>query len=183
MRWIIIAGGAALSVLAYVKLARPRIVDWHATTEESARSMPGDDLIPDATLRTTHAIMVNAPPSAIWPWLLQMGPCPRGGIYTYDWLERRLGIDIENADRIMPEFQHLEPGEVMGLNDGEGIRVVDVREESAIVLQWVPAGSSWTFGLYPQSDGTTRLISRNRIKPKNALAWAGMVGFREPGRW
>ena len=182
MKLIIFAAGAAISAVAYMRLLRPRILDWHATPEEVARTMPGDDLLPDATLRTTRAITVDAPPSAIWPWLLQMGPRPRGGIYTYDWIERRLGIDIENADRIMPEFQHLEPGEMMGLNDkGEGIRVVDVRRESAIVLQWVPARSTWTFGLYPQPDGTTRLISRNRIKPTNALAWAGMIGFMEPG--
>jgi hypothetical protein len=76
----------------------------------------------------------------------------------------------------------MEPGEMMGLNDkGEGIRIVDVQEMRAIVLQWVPAGSTWTFGLYPSGDGSTRLISRNRIRPKSALAWAGMLGFMEAG--
>jgi hypothetical protein len=111
-----------------------------------------------------------------------MGPRPRGGVYTYDWIERLLGIDIENADRIMPEFQHLEPGEMMGLNDsGQGIQVMEVQHERAIVLQWVPARSTWTFGLYPEGDGTTRLISRNRLRPSNPLVWAGMVAFMEPG--
>jgi hypothetical protein len=34
----------------------------------------------------------------------------RGGAYTYDWIERRLGIDIHNSDRIIPEFQYLKVG-------------------------------------------------------------------------
>jgi hypothetical protein len=179
---LFILGAGGLALLVYLKRVRPRVLDWHATPDEATRDMPGDDLLADATLQTTRAITVHAPPSAIWPWLLQMGPRPRGGIYTYDWIERRLGIDIENSDRIMPEFQHLEPGEMMGENEkGAGIRVVDVQNERAIVLQWIPAGSTWTFALYPQHDGATRLISRNRIRPANALAWAGMVGFMEPG--
>ena len=138
--------------------------------------------MPEATLQTTRAITIDAPPSAIWPWLAQMGPRPRGGVYTYDWIERLLGIDIENTNRILPEFQHPQPGEILALNDkGQGIQIMEVHTERAIVLQWVPARSTWTFALLPQPGGTTRLISRNRLRPANALVWAGMIGFMEPG--
>ncbi len=39
-----------------------------------------------------------------------MGP-GRGGAYTCDWIERRLGIDIHNTDRVIPELQDLKVGE------------------------------------------------------------------------
>ena len=51
----------------------------------------------------TRVVEIDALPSAIWPWLVQIGP-GRGGAYTYDWIERRLGIDIRNTDRVIPEL-------------------------------------------------------------------------------
>ena len=44
--------------------------------------------------------------AAVWPWLAQMGPSPRGGAYTYDWIENLLGLDMHSVDRVLPEFQH-----------------------------------------------------------------------------
>jgi hypothetical protein len=46
-------------------------------------------------------VEIDAPSSAIWPWLLKMGP-GRGGAYAYYWIERRLGIEIEAVNRIIP---------------------------------------------------------------------------------
>ena len=66
----------------------------------------GDELMPDPDIVATRVVEIDAPPSAIWPWLVQMGP-GRGGAYTYDWIKRRLGIDIRNANRVIPELQHL----------------------------------------------------------------------------
>jgi hypothetical protein len=111
-----------------------------------------------------------------------MGPKPRAGAYTYDWIERLLGIDIENKDCILPEYQHLEVGEALGLNDkGEGLAVREVLPPRFLVLQWVPANSTWAFGLYPQEGGSTRLVSRNRLSGSGPLFWLGMVGFMELG--
>jgi hypothetical protein len=39
-----------------------------------------------------------------------MGP-GRGGAHTHDWIERRLGIDIRNADRVIPELHDLTVGD------------------------------------------------------------------------
>lgn len=170
--WALAIGAAAL---LYLKLGRPRVLNWNATAEEAARSLPGDELLPEAALQTTRAISIDAPPSAVWPWIVQMGPRPRAGVYTYDWLQRLLGIDIENADRIMPEHQHLEPGEFFSLGkQGNGLRVKAVEPQRALVLQWEPARATWTFALYPQ-DGGTRLISRNRIPGSGPLFWMAMA--------
>ena len=40
---------------------------------------------------------------AVWPWLAQMGPSPRGGAYTYDWIENMLGLNMHSADGVLPE--------------------------------------------------------------------------------
>ena len=173
---------ASVAGSAYLKVVRPWVLNWGATAEEAARRMPGDELVPNAELQTTRIITVDAPPECIWPWLVQMGPRPRAGAYTYDWVERLLGIDIENTDRILPEYQHLDVGEFMGLNEkGHGLAVRQVERERFLLLQWVPAQSTWAFGLYPEGGGRTRLVSRNRLPGSGPLFWLGMIAFMEPG--
>lgn len=179
---IALALAAGAAACAYARFIRPAVLNWNATPEEAERPMPGDEVLPDANLQTTRAATIGAPPEAIWPWLVQMGPRPRAGAYTYDWIERLLGIDIENTDRILPEFQHLEPGEFLGLDrKGQGLAVLQVDPGRSLVLQWVPAGSTWAFGLYPQETGGTRLVSRNRLRVKGPLARLFMFAFMEPG--
>jgi len=173
---------AGVACMAYFRLVRPWVLNWGATKEEVERPMPGDDILPGVSLQTTRVITISAPPQSIWPWLVQMGPRPRAGAYTYDWIERLLGIDIQNTDRILPEYQHLEVGEFLALNDkGQGIAVLDVQPERFLVLQWVPAKSTWAFGLYPEDGGRTRLVSRNRLSGSGPLFWLGMIAFMEPG--
>src|SRR5690242_7279721 len=80
-------------VLVYVKFGRQHVLNRGAKREETQSSLPGDDILQSAALQTTRAITIAAPPSAIWPWLVQIGPRPRAGAYTYDWIERLLGIE------------------------------------------------------------------------------------------
>ena len=174
---------AALVALGawYVAALRPRILNWGSRPAEATGPMPGDHILARAALQTTRAISIAAPPDMVWPWLVQMGPSPRAGVYTYDWLERLLGIDIRNSDRLLPEYQHLEPGEFFELNKKhQGLRVAEVDPGRSLVLQWEPAGSTWTFALYPDGDGT-RLVTRNRLPASGPLFWPSMVLFMEPG--
>lgn len=167
---------------AYYRFGRQSVLNWGATEEEAVRVMPGDDIVRNAALQTTRVVTIDAPAADIWPWLVQMGPRPRAGAYTYDWIERLLGIDIENSDRIMPEYQHLQVGEFLGVNEkGQGLAVRAIEPERFLVLQWEPAKSTWTFGLYPETGGCTRLVSRNRLPGSGPIFWAGMIGFMEPG--
>ena len=84
---------------------------WGYTPEELARVMPGDALIPNPTEMSMMAVTVNAPPEDIWPWLVQIG-YQRGGLYSYDWLDRLFGfLDRPSATRILPEFQQLAVGD------------------------------------------------------------------------
>ena len=171
---------AGVAVFAYLKFVRPWVLNWGARPEEVSRTMPGDELLADVALQTTRAITIEATADRIWPWLVQMGPRPRAGVYTYDFIERLLGIDIENSDRLMPEHQHMAPGDSWPINKrGTGIVVRDVQPQRAIVLQWTPGLSTWSFGLYPEGE-STRLISRNRLPGSGPGFWL-MAAFMEPG--
>jgi len=73
---------AFLTALAalYPLMRRP-ILTWGATTEEAATRLPGDELLEEADGVSTRAITIDAPTAAVWPWLAQMGPSPRGDAY------------------------------------------------------------------------------------------------------
>lgn len=164
-RSIAVRGIAALAVLAgagYPLLWRRRCLTWGASDAEAGRAMPGDDLLPGAPLVSTRAITVDAPPSAIWPWLVQMGP-GRGGAYTYDWVENLLGLDMHSATEILPQFQDLKAGDVIPLGTrGPRMRIEVLESDHTLVLRSEDGFWVWALGLYPQ-DGATRLVSRNRI--------------------
>ena len=156
----------------YVRLRRP-VLTWGATEAESASRLPGDELLEKADGVSTRAIEIRAPVTAVWPWIAQMGPKPRGGAYTYDWIENLLGLDMRSADTVLPEFQHPEVGETIGFGSN---RMRLERMEPPHVLAWRSEDGNWvwTFVLN-EIDGRTRLISRNRFRLPTALSRIGML--------
>jgi hypothetical protein len=126
------AVAAALAAL-YFRFLRKWHMHWGASDEEAHGEVVGDELMPYANVVATRIVEIDAPPSAIWPWLVQMGP-GRGGAYTYDWIERRLGIDIANVDRIVPELQHLEVGDEIPM-PSYAMRVERLDHEQAMVIR------------------------------------------------
>src|SRR5438874_12813267 len=82
---------ALVAVAALYPLLRRPILTWGATSEEAASRLPGDELLEHADGVSTRAITIDAPAAAVWPWLAQMGPPPRGGAYTYDGIENLPG--------------------------------------------------------------------------------------------
>lgn len=107
------ASAAGLAVV-YRSLLRRRCLTWGATVEEVEQPLPGDDLLAEPDIVATRAVWIDAPPKAIWPWLVQMGS-GRGGAYTYDWIENLLGLDMHSAKEILPEFQDLKVGDTCPL--------------------------------------------------------------------
>ena len=170
---------ALVAVLAlYDRTLRPAILTWGATEEEAASRLPGDELLEDADGVSTRAIEIRAPATAVWPWIAQMGPSPRGGAYTYDWIENLLGLDMHSAERILPEFQHPELGETIGFGSNR-MRVERVEAERMLAWRSQDRNWVWAFVLREQS-GVTRLISRNRFRLPTPLARLGMLPM-EPG--
>jgi len=176
-----LASSAVASGRLYRRYLRERVLTWGATPDEVARPLPGDELLASPDIVATRAIEIDAPASAVWPWLLQMGP-GRAGAYTYDWIENLFGLNMHSADRIVPEWQQLEVGNVLrSREDRPGMRV-EVLEPERVLSNRSEAGDwVWTFALAP-SNGSTRLISRNRIALKGAAAGQrlGML-VMEPG--
>jgi hypothetical protein len=164
---------AALGALSYHALLRRPILTWGATDAEAASRLPGDELLEDADGVATRAIEIDAPAAAVWPWLAQMGPSPRGGVYTYDWIENLLGLDIHSVDRVLPEFQHPRAGDAIDLGAN---RMRVGRVEPGHVLAWQSDDGNWvwTFVL-AEHDGRTRLISRNRYRLPTLAARIGML--------
>src|SRR5215472_7107622 len=67
---LVIAGAATA---AYVCFVRQWHLHWGATKEEARGASAGDELMPGPDLVATRAVEIDAPPSVIWPWLVQMG--------------------------------------------------------------------------------------------------------------
>ena len=102
--------GAVAGVSALVhRLARRSGV----TTEEARRSLPGDEIVARPLWVSTRGITIDAPPSAVWPWIVQMGyPTFRAGWYTPHWLDELMwGERPRSADTIVPELQDLKVGD------------------------------------------------------------------------
>jgi hypothetical protein len=147
---------------------------WHATRQEKRRALPSDGLIPEANRPSTHGISIAAPPSAVWPWLVQMG-CDRAGWYSWDRLDN---AGRPSADRILPELQGTSVGDVLPSRPGRGepFVVLDLAAPRHLVLgayvrlpDPTPLGwndpppkrfmrATWAFLLEPVEGGTRLLV-------------------------
>jgi hypothetical protein len=163
-----IAGAGLLAARRYYR-------NWGTTKEECDTALPGDELVSQPVVQTTEGISIDAPASAVWPWLVQMGQ-DRGGMYTYEKLENLVGLQHRNADRIHPEWQHLAVGDVirlvprgwMGLRNGIALPVVALVEGESIVLRLqppdVPVDGVWSFHVVAHWEDRCRLLVRTRAR-------------------
>lgn len=163
---------------------------WGVDPAEAAKALPGDDLVPTPTAHDTRGITIDAPPDAVWPWLVQMG-FDRAGWYSYDQLDMR----GKSTDRLVPTWQEIHVGDIMPTAPGSGfvVRVVEPGRALTLYLDTalvasqaasagqpdLPVGlaasgailrttpqefaASWTFVLEPLEGGRTRLIERFRV--------------------
>jgi hypothetical protein len=85
-----------------------------STRPERRAVLPGDQLVPWPHIVTNHAVTVGAPPTAVWPWLTQMG-WHLGGYYTPHWVDQLL------FPRNWRSLDHLDPALVRDLAAGDVI--------------------------------------------------------------
>jgi hypothetical protein len=139
-----------------------------ATTDERARTLPGDERIPEAIDTLTHGVTIRRAPRDVWPWLVQMGAGNRGGWYSYDWLDN---ARQPSAARIVPELQHPAIGTIFPAVPGatEGFALLAIEHERVLTLGWLAVDGTpevtWTFVLEEVAPGVTRLLVRVRGGP------------------
>jgi hypothetical protein len=165
-----VRASAALAVTAilYRSVLRPSIVNWGATHAEAAARLPGDELLENPDGTATRAVTIDAPAAAVWPWIAQMGPRPRGGAYTYDWIENLLGLNMHSADQVLTDYQQPQVGDEIAFGKNR-MRFERVDPERVLAMRSTDGNWVWAFVL-DERDGTTRLISRNRFRLPT-LAW------------
>jgi hypothetical protein len=108
----IVLSGGYLTALAVTRRWHQH---WGASDQEITTPLPGDDLIAESKLGSTHAITIHAPADQVWPWLAQLGYEDRAGSYSYDRFERSIG---RNLYRVDPDIPPLAPGDTMPFYPG-----------------------------------------------------------------
>ena len=103
---------------------------WGIVPDEAERALPGDELVSAPVAVETRGITIDAPPGAVWPWLVQMG-YGRAGWYSYDQLDQRGA----SAERIVEEWQQLAVGDILPTHPGGGFEVAIVEPERALVVR------------------------------------------------
>ena len=153
---------------------------WGTMPADLSRVMSGDAAIVNPTYAATLAITVNARSEDIWPWLLQMG-YQRGGLYSYDWLDRLFGyLDGPSSNRVLPEFQHLTVGDEIPVGRGGGFLVIAIEPYRALVPAARVRGSSGCGSLAStRSTGTGRASCRGTAFASRPRSWLFM-GVIEP---
>ena len=146
-----------LPVLLTAPLYRRWHLRWGSTPAEVASRLPGDSLMPGAQYKSTRAINIDAPPEAVWPWLVQVG-CLRAGWYSNDLLDN---LTHPSATVIVPELQHIEVGQWVPMSPKPSVRSgLKVHSfEANRWLLWTTPDSTWAWQLAPTDHGT-RLIAR-----------------------
>ncbi|MFN2152284.1 MAG: hypothetical protein ACK2T5_11850 [Anaerolineales bacterium] len=162
--------GLAILAVIMIALLTPWMDRWGATDAEIAATFPGDELVPEPASFINRAITVNAAPEFIYPWIVQLD-ATKGGWYSYTWLESLIGCKMVNADRIHPEWQNLQVGDLVRMCPDEPApppyTVAQIHPDQAIVMghqedgEWVDL---YQFVIVPQADGTSRLILRTRTQ-------------------
>lgn len=140
----------------------------HASPDEQARPLAGDDLIAQPLGSVNHAITIRRPPRDVWPWLAQMGS-GRAGWYAYDFIDNR---GHRSAEHILPEYQNVGVASIFPALPG----ATDV----FIVAQCVPEmegqNFSWQELLRPTIPESADLPRRGGNDPRqsrgSALAFA-----------
>ncbi len=180
-------GTAASLPLGWALYLGPRVRTWGARPNDPHRPLPGDDLVPAPEIEHTRGISIAAPPSDVWPWLVQLGQ-GRGGLYSYDGLENLAGCDIHSVDEIIPELQSLKVGDIVSLRKGDMpaflVHALDPGRSMVLVARDPVSGTAahadptvplsvdetWAFVLEPDGPGASRLVTRSRRRTRGPAA-------------
>lgn len=154
--------------------------------DEDDLALPGDERIPEAKHQMTHAADIEAPPSIVWRYLMQLG-CDRAGWYSIDLLDNG---GRPSVDHLVESWETRAVGDRLAATPAQDgfFDVFAVEHERHFVVgnsfEKTIAGSgalnmSWAFVLQPIGTDATRLITRVRgvVAPKWADWLMGNVVY------
>jgi hypothetical protein len=182
-RVLLLIGALGIVLTTFLTYVRPWYLRWGASDAELTRSLPGDDIIPDATAQQTRAITIQAPIERVWPWLAQLGQ-DRGGFYSFDLLENLVGCEMPVDDVLRPEHQVWRLGDKLWMYPpdkagGAGFatlrsyvpgRALGFATRAVGTGLDEPENGSWSFVLQPIDARRTRLLIRGRLAPGRSTA-------------
>ncbi|HLT68903.1 MAG TPA: hypothetical protein VKZ72_01980, partial [Acidimicrobiales bacterium] len=174
-----VCGLAVIAAAAITPFGRPARNRW-GMGEAADRRFPGDDLIDAPRWQWAHGVEVEAPATAVWPWVAQVG-ADRAGFYSYAALENLAGCGVRNAEEVRPAWAH-RPGDRLVLHPRlpalEVVGVVPGRwllaygEPSAEAMRcgrpWVAV--TWLLLVEDLGAGRSRVVSRYRCATSDDLA-------------
>jgi hypothetical protein len=186
-RYVALASTLAAIVSAFLMVVRPWYLRWGATEAEARRTLPGDEIIPDAAGQETRAITIHAPAHEVWPWVAQLGQ-DRGGFYSFDLLENLVGCEMPGTDVLDARQQSWRVGDRLWMYPprkagGAGFATLRTYVPGRVLgfgtrLFGTPLGTpdngSWSFVLEPQGISTTRLLVRGRSAPGRSALWTAL---------
>jgi hypothetical protein len=138
---------------------------------------PGQEFIQDPIYDLRYEIDIAAAPGDIWPWIVQMG-YHRGGWYIDTWWDEFMQVHFwprvvpeeargsfkPPADRILPEYQHIQVGDT--IPDGPpGSAYYEVKAVEINRLLLLYASSHFKY-MAPQ------FVYKTRLAPQGAFCWA-----------
>jgi hypothetical protein len=163
-----------LLALLYVWKARPWMANWGTQDDEATRPLPGDEVVARPMAQTTRATTINAPPKAVWPWLVQMG-LERGGFYSYDALDNE---GRPSATTVIPELQELKVGDKIMLDRKCAATVTHLEPPRAMVWTLLDTpvelglivNVTMAYALEPLGKHRSRLVGRIRGNLRGLLS-------------
>ncbi|HET6723028.1 MAG TPA: SRPBCC family protein [Chitinophagaceae bacterium] len=136
--------------------------------DDNKRTLPGDERLNNCKHQATHSIDIEAPPSLVWRYLMQLG-CDRAGWYSIDALDNDGKPSI---DHIVEGWERRQPGDKLWATPkGDSFfDVYDMEEQKHFILGGEsqrlgePFSSTWAFILEPIGCDCTHLVTRARMK-------------------
>ena len=168
---VIAVAAVGLLVAGWLRLRREHAT-WGLVTADLTRTLAGDDLVSDADTVETRSLDIAAPPSAVWPWLVQMG-YGRGGWYSYDQLDMR----GPSARTIDPELQDLAEGDLVPTHPGGGFIARIVEAPRALVL-YLDAAIAREQLANASREGTMTAAMPARLQMAGSMGEMTMPDFR-----
>lgn len=130
------------------------------------KTLPGDELIPDAEVVMDRRASLTAPPEHVWPWLLQLGK-GRAGWYLSRRLERLVPRRNRALGAIEPSYQHVTVGDRVADYGPEGWFEARIVDPPRALVWWSERKRdlrlTWALVLEPSGPDRCELHIRLRI--------------------